>query len=296
MAKKYILKLYITGDTVNSQRAIKNLRSIAEAELKGLYELEIIDVLKDPEPAMEDKILATPTLIKVSPGPTKRIIGDLSDKQKLLPGLDLDAEPQKLISEKLQSIHEEACIRTSDALAKLIGGEAIVDIVNPVVKKVEELTPTIGSDRAVVIVCLSVSRKVKGAALLMFSNQTAFYLSDLLIKKASGTTKELTELDKSALLELGNIICGSYFTTLSNYTGIKMIEQAPRLSFDTLETTLEQAVRKLTQNQEDVVALETEFNFTVPAFKGHLFKSYFLVLFQTRHLEVILDSLQQVTL
>jgi chemotaxis protein CheY-P-specific phosphatase CheC len=44
----------------------------------------------------------------------------------------------------------------------------------------------------------------------------------LLIKKASGTTKELTELDKSALLELGNIICGSYFTTLSNYTGIKM--------------------------------------------------------------------------
>jgi circadian clock protein KaiB len=174
MAKKYILKLYITGDTVNSQRAIKNLRSIAEAELKGLYELEIIDVLKDPEPAMEDKILATPTLIKVSPGPTKRIIGDLSDKQKLLPGLDLDAEPQKLISEKLQSIHEEACIRTSDALAKLIGGEAIVDIVNPVVKKVEELTPTIGSDRAVVIVCLSVSRKVKGAALLMFSNQTAF--------------------------------------------------------------------------------------------------------------------------
>jgi chemotaxis protein CheC len=194
---------------------------------------------------------------------------------------------------KLREFHEEACLKSSAALARLIGRQAIVDIVNPSVKKVEELTPTIGSDRAVAIVYLPVIGKVEGAALLMLSEETAFDASDLLIKRDPGTTKELTELDKSALQELGNIICGSYFTTLSNYTGIKMIEQAPRLSFDTLETTLEQAVRKLTQNQEDVVALETEFNFTIPAFKGHFFKSYFLILFQTRHLEVILDSLQQ---
>jgi len=151
-------------------------------------------------------------------------------------------------NKNLQMVHEEACVQASGALARLIGRQAIVDIVNPSVKKVEELTPTIGSDRAVVIVYLPVIGKVEGAALLMFSPQTAFDLSDLLIKKASGTTKELTELDKSALQELGNIICGSYFTTLANYTGIKMIEQSPRLSFDTLETTLEQAVRKLTQN------------------------------------------------
>ena len=194
----------------------------------------------------------------------------------------------------LQEIHEEACIKGSGALARLIGGQTIVDIANPRVKKLKELTPTIGPDRTVAIVCLSVSGKVEGAALLMVSPQTAFDLSDLLIKKEWGATKELDELDKSALEELGNIICGSYFTAISNRTGIKIVGHAPRLSFDTLETTLEQTYGKLTQNQEDVVALETEFNFTVPAFKGHLFKSYFLVLFQTRHLEAIVDSLEQV--
>ena len=195
----------------------------------------------------------------------------------------------------LQEIHEEACIKSSGTLARLIGGQAIVDIVNPRIKKLKELTPTIGPDKAVAIVCLPVSGEVEGAALLMVSPQTAFDLSDLLIKKDWGATKELDELDKSALEELGNIICGSYFTTISNRAGIKIVGHAPRLSFDTLETTLEQTYGKLTQNQEDVVALETEFNFTVPAFKGHLFKSYFLVLFQTRHLEAIVDSLEQVT-
>lgn len=195
----------------------------------------------------------------------------------------------------LQEIHEEACIKSSGTLARLIGGQAIVDIANPRIKKLKELTPTIGPDKAVAIVCLPVSGEVEGAALLMVFPQTAFDLSDLLIKKDWGATKELDELDKSALEELGNIICGSYFTTISNRAGIKIVVHAPRLSFNTLETTLEQTYGKLTQNQEDVVALETEFNFTVPAFKGHLFKSYFLVLFQTRHLEAIVDSLEQVT-
>jgi len=287
MVKKYILKLYIMGETANSQAAVKNLNDVLEKESTDLYTLDVIDVLKNPQAAEEDKILATPTLIKVSPGPARRIIGDLSDKQKVLHGLNLDAEPQELISEKLQSIHEEACIRTSDALAKLIGGQAIVDIVNAVVKKVKDLTPTISSDKAIVTVCLPVSGKVEGTALLMFSDQTAFDVSDLLIKKAPGTTKELTELDKSALQELGNIICGSYFTAISNRTGIKIVGHAPRLSFDTLETMLEQTIGTLTQNQEDVVALETEFNFTVPAFKGHLFGGYFLILFQTKYLETI---------
>ena len=69
----------------------------------------------------------------------------------------------------LQKIHEEACIKSSGALARLIGRQAIVDIVNPRVKKVKDLTPTIGSDRAVAIVCLSISGKVEGSALLMFS-------------------------------------------------------------------------------------------------------------------------------
>ena len=69
MVTKYILKLYITGQTANSQKAIKNLKEILSDELKGLYTLKVIDVLKHPQLAEEDKILATPTLSRVLPPP-----------------------------------------------------------------------------------------------------------------------------------------------------------------------------------------------------------------------------------
>ena len=87
--KKYILKLYVTGQTTNSVRAIQNLKRILSGELKGVYELKIIDVLKNPQLAEDEKILATPTLSRVLPPPVKRIIGDLSDKEKVLLGLDI---------------------------------------------------------------------------------------------------------------------------------------------------------------------------------------------------------------
>lgn len=87
--RKYKLKLYVTGQTPNSLRAIKNLESILANELKGMYELEVIDVLKNPHLAEQEKILATPTLSRVLPLPIRRIIGDLSNKEKVLLGLDL---------------------------------------------------------------------------------------------------------------------------------------------------------------------------------------------------------------
>ena len=86
---KFKLRLYITGKTPKSERAIANLKKICEKELKGLYLLQIIDVLESPQLAEDEKILATPTLIKDLPPPLKRIIGDLSDSDKVLLGLDL---------------------------------------------------------------------------------------------------------------------------------------------------------------------------------------------------------------
>lgn len=87
--RKYLLKLYVTGQTPNSVRAIENLKKILEKDLKGMYELQIIDVQKNPQLAEEEKILATPTLSRVLPLPIRRIIGDLSEKEKVLLGLDL---------------------------------------------------------------------------------------------------------------------------------------------------------------------------------------------------------------
>lgn len=86
---KFKLRLYITGKTPKSERAIANLKEICEKELKGLYVLQIIDVLESPQLAEDEKILATPTLIKDLPPPLKRIIGDLSNSDKVVLGLDL---------------------------------------------------------------------------------------------------------------------------------------------------------------------------------------------------------------
>ena len=87
--KTYILKLYVAGNTPNSMRAPKTLRNILETEFLGGYALKVIDVLKNPQLAEEDKILATPTLAKILPPPVRRIIGDLSDRERVLIGLDL---------------------------------------------------------------------------------------------------------------------------------------------------------------------------------------------------------------
>lgn len=87
--KTYILKLYVAGNTPNSMRALKTLRNILETEFRGVYALKVIDVLKNPQLAEEDKILATPTLAKILPPPVRRIIGDLSDRERVLIGLDL---------------------------------------------------------------------------------------------------------------------------------------------------------------------------------------------------------------
>ena len=87
----YRLRLYITGRTSHSIRAIENLRQICESELKGQYEVEVIDVLENPRLAENEKILATPTLVKRLPEPVRKIIGDLSDREKVLLGLDVFA-------------------------------------------------------------------------------------------------------------------------------------------------------------------------------------------------------------
>ncbi|MDP1526810.1 MAG: circadian clock KaiB family protein [Rhodocyclaceae bacterium] len=85
----YLLKLFVAGDSSRTGLAVANLRHICEDEFPGCYELVIIDVLRHPGIAEENKILAAPTLIKERPLPVRRIIGDLSDKEKVLTGIGL---------------------------------------------------------------------------------------------------------------------------------------------------------------------------------------------------------------
>ena len=86
---KYVLRLFIAGLNPKSKLAIENLQKVCDEELEGNCELEVIDIYQQPIFAKEGKIVAAPTLIKELPLPIRRFVGDLSDKEKLLFGLDL---------------------------------------------------------------------------------------------------------------------------------------------------------------------------------------------------------------
>ena len=91
---RYVLRLFVTGTTSRSQRAIANMQKICEESLAGQYDLEVIDVYQHPEATRDLQVVATPTLVKVLPEPLRRIIGDLSDREKVLAGLDLTTAPR----------------------------------------------------------------------------------------------------------------------------------------------------------------------------------------------------------
>ena len=86
---EYVLRLFITGATPNSIRAIENIRQICESHIKGKYSLEIFDVYQEQQMAEAEQIIALPLLIRKKPLPERRLIGDLSDTEKVLKGLGL---------------------------------------------------------------------------------------------------------------------------------------------------------------------------------------------------------------
>ncbi|MHB8168999.1 MAG: circadian clock KaiB family protein [Thermoleophilia bacterium] len=87
--EKYVLKLYVTGMTPRSAKAVMNIRQILDEHLQGRYELEIIDIFQQPQLAQGEQIIAAPTLIKKLPLPIRKFIGDMSETERILVGLDL---------------------------------------------------------------------------------------------------------------------------------------------------------------------------------------------------------------
>jgi circadian clock protein KaiB len=94
--EKYVLRLYVTGLTPRSTRAIRAVRQVCEQRLPGNFELEIIDVYQQPSRITRDQVVAIPTLVREKPGPVRYIVGDMSDHFRLLKGLGLslaDGDP-----------------------------------------------------------------------------------------------------------------------------------------------------------------------------------------------------------
>jgi circadian clock protein KaiB len=96
-AERYVLRLYVTGMTSRSARAIKNLQAICDEYLDGRYELDVIDIYQQPDLTKGEQIIAAPTLIKTLPLPIRRLVGDMSDRERVLLGLDLLGPPDRAL-------------------------------------------------------------------------------------------------------------------------------------------------------------------------------------------------------
>lgn len=94
LAERYVLRLYVTGMTARSARAVKNLQAICDEYLEGRYDLEVIDIYQQPVLTKGEQIIAAPTLVKKLPLPMRRIIGDMSNRERVLLGLDLFPAPR----------------------------------------------------------------------------------------------------------------------------------------------------------------------------------------------------------
>lgn len=92
-AGRWNLRLYVAGTTERSLRALENLKKLCEEHLAGRYQIEVVDLLKNPELARSDQIVAVPAVVRKLPPPLRRLIGDLSDKERVLLGLDLRPRP-----------------------------------------------------------------------------------------------------------------------------------------------------------------------------------------------------------
>src|SRR5512135_1266195 len=93
--RKYVLRLYVTGTTPKSVSAIRNIRRICDEHLKGAYDLEVIDIYQQPVLPKGEQIIAAPTLVKKLPLPLRRFIGDMSNTERILVGMDLRTAKEK---------------------------------------------------------------------------------------------------------------------------------------------------------------------------------------------------------
>lgn len=100
VAEHYLLKLFITGTTPKCTRAIQNIRAICDENLAGDYSLEVIDIYQHPEQARPEEIVATPTLVKKLPLPERKLVGDLSQRERVLESLDIRRRPTLLKPKK----------------------------------------------------------------------------------------------------------------------------------------------------------------------------------------------------
>jgi len=177
---------------------------------------------------------------------------------------------------RLEEINMKAAFNISVALSKLFHEPVEVKVARTTIVKSLMPMPNFNFNSIVAGVYLPLSGDINGAVLLAFLEENAFVLSGLLLKKEFGAAKELDELAKSALSEVGNIITGNYFTVVANELNAKIIEHIPRFSIQKFSQLLKEVIAGFTQEYELVLGIEMELIFApqrLPAYLLFLLES-----------------------
>ncbi|MBE3086566.1 MAG: chemotaxis protein CheC [Bacteroidetes bacterium] len=191
------------------------------------------------------------------------------------------------MEQKLARMTNEAARSASRALAKLSGEKVAVVVSKTEITKIQGRFPDIEPETIVAGIYLPITGDVKGASLLIFPEKTAYTLCDVLVKRKPGTTRKLTELDKSALKEVGNIVCGSFLTVFSNTLKAKLIGDVPSLSLDMFGAVVDVIVTGFAKKVEDVLVIEVRFVFEKADIKG-----YIALIFEFEQMKAIMKALE----
>ena len=188
---------------------------------------------------------------------------------------------------KLLKMTDEAAKNASNALSKLSGEKVIVEVSKAEVTKIQRKFPDIEPESIVAGIYLPITGEVKGASLLIFPEEIAYTLCDVLVRRKPGTTHKLTELDKSALKEVGNIICGSFLTVFSNTLKVKIVEHVPSLSFDMFGAVVDVIIAEFAQKAKEALVIEVKFVFERADIKG-----YVVLIFGLEEMKAIIKALR----
>ena len=171
---------------------------------------------------------------------------------------------------KLEEINTRAAFNISTALSKLFSKSVEVNILKADIVKSLIPIPDFNLNSSVAGVYLPLSGDVEGAAIIVFPEENAIILSDLLLKKEPGISKKLDELGESTLSEVGNIITGSYFTVIADMMHAKIIEHTPQFKLQKFSELLREVATKFVEKFGMVVAIEMELLFALKTMKVYL--------------------------
>jgi len=193
------------------------------------------------------------------------------------------------VRDRIIAMTKKAAKNASRSLQKLSDNQVSVNISDIHVKNLDYVFPDLGAETMVVGICLRITGDIAGVSLLIFPENVAYDMCDLLFRRESGATSHLTDLDKSALKEVGNILCGSFLTVLSNTLKIKIIENLPDLSFDMFGAVAGGTVAQMSQQAKNALVINVTFKFEHSVVAGHV-----LLVFGIEEMNAIIKAIEKV--